>query len=93
MLEHPTPTMPHSETQMLIHGLQQFNSPDGFMSHLCAAQPTSRPPPTLLYPKWKKAKKQGHEEALCDYFESVIERYQKEGWCIIYLDRSSERHP
>ena len=35
------------------------------------------PPPTLLYPKRRKAKKQGHEEALRSYFESVIERYQK----------------
>ena len=41
----------------------------------------------------KKSRKQGHEEALREYFEAIIERYQKEGWDIIFPDASSEVHP
>ena len=78
-LEHPTPTLPHSEVMMLLHGLQQLDGPDGVLDHPRANQPGSRPPPALHYPSRKKSRKQGHEAALREYFEAVIERYQKEG--------------
>ena len=32
-LEHPSPTLPHSEITTLLHGLCQLNGPDGLMDH------------------------------------------------------------
>ena len=32
-LEHPTPTLPYSETTMVIHGLKQLDGPDGLLDH------------------------------------------------------------
>ena len=78
---------------MLLHRLQQLDGPDGVLDHPRANQPGSRPPPALHYPSRKKSRKQGHEAALREYFEAVIERYQKEGWDIILPDGSSEVHP
>ena len=51
------------------------------------------PPPALHYPSRKKSRKQGHKAALREYFEAVIERYQKEGCDIIFPDGSSKVHP
>ena len=76
-LEHPTPTLPHSETKMLLHCLRQLNGLDGLMDHPRAQQPPPPPDTTLHYWKHKKSRKQGHEEAMREYFEHVINR---ESW-------------
>ena len=88
-MEHPTPTLPHSEVQMLLHGVKQLSGPEGLLDY-SRADAWSPPAPTLLYPHRKKPKKQGHEEQLHQYFEDVIERYEREGWQIVCPDGSSE---
>ena len=92
-MEHPTPTLPHFEIKMLLHGLGQLEGPDSLLDHPRANKPGSRPPTTLHYPARKRSKKQGHEAALREYFEDVIRRYAQEGWEIIYPVGSLELHP
>ena len=44
-MEHPSPTLPHIEVKMLLHGLDQLDGPDGLLDHPRANQPGSPPPP------------------------------------------------
>ena len=94
-MDQPTPTLPHAEVKMLLHGVDQMDGPDGLLDHPRANQPGSAPPPppTLHYPARKRSHKQGHEVALRECFEDVTGRYEQENWEIIYPDGSSELHP
>ena len=44
-MDQPTPTLPHAEIKMLLHGLYQLGGSDGLLDHPQASQPGSRPPP------------------------------------------------
>ena len=53
-LEHPTRTLPHSETTMLLHGLKQLEGPEALLDHSRAMTPANPAvPPT------EKAQKTG----------------------------------
>ena len=82
-MEHPTPTLPHSEIKMLLHGLGQLDGPDGLLDHYGQTSEGHPPPPTLHYPTCKRSRKQGHEAALREYLEDVISQYAQENWEII----------
>ena len=59
-MDHSTPTLPHAEVKMLLHGLDQLDGPDGLLDHPRASQPGSPPPharPTLHYPVRNRSRK------------------------------------
>ena len=90
-MEHPNPSFPHTETQLMIQALESLGQGE-CLRHPRVQQAADRTPPRLVKPQRKRRKKELHKKELCEYYERIIARYAQAGWEIIYTDGSSEVH-